>query len=422
MSCFLSSNIYPKTSQITPKSIVDKNLSSYPYDSTFWSLPRSISGKLHSFITFFCEQKDNFSIGEILVHIYNYAFSEGLYEKEKQRMFIIVDDELQYLLSSQPFEKLTFGNILNYILPHFNLPEIIPKIIKINKNEYGNYEHYETNLIFDSNDRKVFAKQIGAYLLPLSQRDLNICEKYSFKYKLHLIKDRDLLRCDYIHPNGTRCSRIMQNNTNFCVIHAYVRRDLRNPIDQTMDDTVLLSKQFLSGNILPKNKKITNDSKSKECIDPKFNNLSPPPPVLKNNIDFDNLPPLIINAQSCEESKEEEERISKEENEMIVDEIVSNLVNQVIKESVESLKIETLSTTEFITLDNPSTNTFVNLSISKLPLSTKSEEISSITLLKPAAEVLEIPVLKLSSSFPNIRASYQTIEIVETTDDDWVLY
>jgi len=61
--------------------------------------------------------------------------------------------------------------------------------IKICRNQYGNYEHSKTGLIFDKFDKKVIGKQStdgnGESIIdPLTPDDINLCNMYKFEYEL----------------------------------------------------------------------------------------------------------------------------------------------------------------------------------------------------------------------------------------------
>ena len=59
-------------------------------------------------------------------------------------------------------------------------------IVTIKKNKYNNYEHLETKLVFDNNTKMVIGKQEddGVVNLCLSNEDIELCNKYKFKYNL----------------------------------------------------------------------------------------------------------------------------------------------------------------------------------------------------------------------------------------------
>lgn len=53
--------------------------------------------------------------------------------------------------------------------------------LTISRNQYGNYEHKSTNLVFNS-EKKVFGKQVGEKVLSLSVADVENCKRNNFKY------------------------------------------------------------------------------------------------------------------------------------------------------------------------------------------------------------------------------------------------
>ena len=70
-------------------------------------------------------------------------------------------------------------------------PLVIKKInasipaIQIKKNKFGNYEHSDTELIFDKHSKKVIGKQHSdGQLIELSHSDIDLCNKYKFSYNL----------------------------------------------------------------------------------------------------------------------------------------------------------------------------------------------------------------------------------------------
>ncbi len=57
--------------------------------------------------------------------------------------------------------------------------------IIIKKNKFGNYLHVPTNFVFDKNNKSVIGKEIeDGNILPLTKSDINICNKYKFKYNV----------------------------------------------------------------------------------------------------------------------------------------------------------------------------------------------------------------------------------------------
>jgi hypothetical protein len=55
--------------------------------------------------------------------------------------------------------------------------------IAIRKNKYGNFEHMQTGLVFNT-DKMVYGRQVGEEVLSLTTEDIETCKKYKFIYKL----------------------------------------------------------------------------------------------------------------------------------------------------------------------------------------------------------------------------------------------
>jgi hypothetical protein len=55
--------------------------------------------------------------------------------------------------------------------------------ISIRKNKYGNFEHMQTGLVFNT-DKMVYGKQDESDVLQLTPEDIELCKKYKFNYKL----------------------------------------------------------------------------------------------------------------------------------------------------------------------------------------------------------------------------------------------
>ena len=56
--------------------------------------------------------------------------------------------------------------------------------IMITKNKFGNYEHCPTKFIFNKTTKIVIGKQEGEKIISLTERDIEICNQYKFKYNL----------------------------------------------------------------------------------------------------------------------------------------------------------------------------------------------------------------------------------------------
>jgi hypothetical protein len=55
---------------------------------------------------------------------------------------------------------------------------------KVSRNEYGNYQHIDSNLVIDINKNKVIGVQEGSELLELSCEDIELCRKYNVDFIL----------------------------------------------------------------------------------------------------------------------------------------------------------------------------------------------------------------------------------------------
>lgn len=64
-----------------------------------------------------------------------------------------------------------------------NKTEISPLILKITKNEFGNFMHNETSMIFDPNTKRVIGTQLkDGNIKPLNRNDIETCQKFKFQY------------------------------------------------------------------------------------------------------------------------------------------------------------------------------------------------------------------------------------------------
>lgn len=65
------------------------------------------------------------------------------------------------------------------------MPQIPISSIQIKKNAHGNYEHPETNLVFDKDSRQVIGKQKGdGTINPLCEEDIQQCDQFKFTYRI----------------------------------------------------------------------------------------------------------------------------------------------------------------------------------------------------------------------------------------------
>lgn len=67
---------------------------------------------------------------------------------------------------------------------------ILDKIVKqtptivIKKNSYGNHEHIGTGFVFEHCTKRVYGKQTGDKVVTLTKEDIELCNKYNFKYEI----------------------------------------------------------------------------------------------------------------------------------------------------------------------------------------------------------------------------------------------
>lgn len=63
-------------------------------------------------------------------------------------------------------------------------------ILRIKKNEFGNYTHNESLMVFDPNTKKVIGAECpNGNIRPLNRNDIEICQKYKFQYNLPISLD-----------------------------------------------------------------------------------------------------------------------------------------------------------------------------------------------------------------------------------------
>ena len=60
--------------------------------------------------------------------------------------------------------------------------EVEIKRFTIHRNKYGNFEHQETNFVFDKNTKLVYGRQVEDSIIPLSLDDIEKCKELNFKY------------------------------------------------------------------------------------------------------------------------------------------------------------------------------------------------------------------------------------------------
>ena len=61
-----------------------------------------------------------------------------------------------------------------------NPTNVLTKQLVVTQNKYGNREHEETHLVFHEKSRKVYARQDGNKLVPLTDKDKESAKQYNF--------------------------------------------------------------------------------------------------------------------------------------------------------------------------------------------------------------------------------------------------
>ena len=63
-------------------------------------------------------------------------------------------------------------------------------ILRIKKNQYGNYTHEESSMVFDQNTKRVIGVQLeNGNIRTLNRNDIETCQKYKFQYDLPVSLD-----------------------------------------------------------------------------------------------------------------------------------------------------------------------------------------------------------------------------------------
>jgi hypothetical protein len=58
-------------------------------------------------------------------------------------------------------------------------------ILKIVKNQFGNYAHHDSGMVFDPNTKRVIGVQLSnGNVRPLQRSDIEICQKYKFQFNI----------------------------------------------------------------------------------------------------------------------------------------------------------------------------------------------------------------------------------------------
>ena len=113
--------------------------------------------------------------------------------KEKaQKLKLLKKKELEELCKQKGLsEKGKKEELINRLISNVNKTDTVINTIltglssiTIVKNKYGNYEHSSTKFIFNKSNKLVIGKQEGEKVISLTERDIEICNQYKFKYRL----------------------------------------------------------------------------------------------------------------------------------------------------------------------------------------------------------------------------------------------
>lgn len=373
---------------------VDSSENSCQYYFQEWNL----SSKLQSFMN---QEKPKGCLFDCLKYIICYSHNEKLYKKDTDS--IVPDDDLYCLLKCKPFESLTCSRIEKYLCKHFNsLKKSFSKNIKkiekfldpneelfftrnstkitVRKNIYGNWEHPATNLVFDRFSREVCGKQGTGVILPLTEEDIDLCNKYKFKVS------RVSLYYYEVFKNSKRSSYYVSGKESE---EAYIKTldsKIDSYIDKNLELGLQLGEEFNKGQFIssPLQEKMEqhnmiNEEQKEEVVEESMG-------VKKEKLlqyitekhegipvygDTDSvmffLPPHITNNKEQKESiddilKENSENLKPIES-LEIEQIVKDLVDSSINKAIEDLNIEKLSNSSFIdNLENiyfPHTNDHV---------------------------------------------------------------
>ena len=108
------------------------------------------------------------------------------YNKMKKSDLVNICNELKISKSGKK------GDLINRIIKKQNRKDnIIDKLnlslnsIVIKKNEYNNYVHIPTSFVFNRDTKCVIGKEVEeGQIVQLNKNDINICNKYKFKYNI----------------------------------------------------------------------------------------------------------------------------------------------------------------------------------------------------------------------------------------------
>ena len=56
--------------------------------------------------------------------------------------------------------------------------------LAIRKNKFGNFEHTQTGLVFNTENKMVYGRQVDDAVIDLTVEDIELCKKYKFPYKI----------------------------------------------------------------------------------------------------------------------------------------------------------------------------------------------------------------------------------------------
>lgn len=88
--------------------------------------------------------------------------------------------------------------LVNFEKEKTQQPQITPKLvhkavppIALHRNKFGNFEHPDTNFVFNEKTEKVYGRQnADGIVSPLTVDDINLCNKFKFTYDIPLnLKD-----------------------------------------------------------------------------------------------------------------------------------------------------------------------------------------------------------------------------------------
>ena len=84
--------------------------------------------------------------------------------------------------------------LVNFEKEKTHQPQITPKLvhkavppIALHRNKFGNFEHTDTNFVFNEKTEKVYGRQnADGTVSPLTVDDINLCNKFKFSYDIPL--------------------------------------------------------------------------------------------------------------------------------------------------------------------------------------------------------------------------------------------